>query len=323
VAKSRSAGNVGFIGFGNYARGVLVPALRKAGGVTLTTVVTSTGLSAGHAADKYGFRTVATDPAAVLGDPETDTIFIATRHDTHAALTRAALDAGKHVFCEKPLALDDAELQAVLNAAARSTGILAVGFNRRFAPLLVKAKAALEPRSGPLVMLYRVNAGAVPAESWIRRSEGGGRIIGEICHFIDALCFLAGSIPVEVTAVAARGHDDAVSLLLKLADGSTGTIVYSSLGDAAVPKEQIEAFAAGRVVQIDDFCRLTISAAGRQGVTKAAQDKGQQGLVAAFLAAAKSGGAPPIPLSEIAAVSETTYAAVDSLLKGATVSRES
>ena len=131
--------------------------------------------------------------------------------------------------------------------------MLTVGFNRRFAPLLVKAKEALQPRSGPLMMLYRVNAGAIPGDSWIQRDEGGGRILGEACHFVDSLTFLCGALPVDVQAAAARGHGDAVSAIIRFADGSVGTIVYSSLGDPSLPKEYLEVFASGRAVALDDF----------------------------------------------------------------------
>jgi predicted dehydrogenase len=284
--------------------------------VTLTGVVTSTGISARHASEKYGFAAAATDPAEVMAAADTDTVFIATRHDTHARLTADALRAGKHVFCEKPLALDAESLADVVAAAERAPGILAVGFNRCFAPLLQKAKAALAPRTGPLVMLYRINAGAIPGDSWIHREEGGGRILGEVCHFVDALTFLAGSLPVEVHAIAAQGTNDAVSLLLRFGDGSTGTIVYSSLGDASVSKEYIEVFADGHVVQLDDFRRLTLTASGRHTVSRAAQDKGQRSLVAAFFSAARGTGAMPISLEEIVAVSETTFAVEESLRTG-------
>ena len=308
---------VGFIGLGNYAKSVLLPALTKLDGVILSTVVTSTGISASHSSAKYGFAAAATDPAAVLGDAATDTIVIATRHDTHAGLAAAALRAGKHVFCEKPLAMTRDELDDVAAAAAGSAGILTVGFNRRFAPLLIKAKAALTPRSGPLVMLYRVNAGAIPGDSWIQREEGGGRIIGEVCHFVDALTFLSGSLPVDVQAVAAKDHDDAVSVLIRFADGSTGTIVYASLGDPGVAKEYLEVFAAGRVVQLEDFVRLTVTTSGKSVTTKGAQDKGQRSLLTAFITATRAQGPAPIPMQELIAVSETTIAIEEAIGTGA------
>ncbi len=312
----QDANTVGFIGLGNYAKGVLLPAFSKIEGVSLATVVTSTGLSAGHSAQKYGFSTAATDPAAALDDAAIDTIVIATRHDTHAQLAIAALEAGKHVFVEKPLAMTLEELDAVVAAAERAPGVLTVGFNRRFAPLLVKAKEALSPRTGPLVMLYRVNAGAIPSESWIQRDEGGGRVVAEMCHFVDALSFLCGGLPVDVQAVAAKDHADAVSALIRFADGSTGTIVYSSLGDASVAKEYVEVFAAGRVLQLHDFVKLDISCGGKRASFKGAQDKGQRALVAAFVAATRGGGAPPIALAELAAVSEATIAIGEAIRTG-------
>jgi polar amino acid transport system substrate-binding protein len=319
-APRRGEGNrVAFIGLGNYAKSVLLPAVRKNAGVTLTTVVTQTGISAGHACSKYGFVAAGTDPASALGDADTDTIFVATRHDTHASLTAQALDAGKHVFCEKPLAMDPEGLALVVAAAEGAPGLLTVGFNRRFAPLMVKAKAALAPRSGPVVMLYRVNAGAIPANHWAQRAEGGGRIVGEVCHFIDALTFLAQSLPIEAHAVTARNHADAVSILLRFADGSTGTIVYSSLGDPSVPKEYVEVFASGRVVQLEDFARLTVAARGKKTTIKSAPDKGQTALVAAFLSATRGKGAAPIRLVELIAVTEATFAIEESLRVGAPV----
>lgn len=326
VASSRAkaaGGRVGFVGLGNYAKGVLLPALKKCEGVTLATVVTSTGMSAGHSADKFKFENAATDPDAVLSDDTIGTVFIATRHDTHATLASKALQAGKNVFCEKPLAIDDDGLSSVVEAASTSAGLLTVGFNRRFAPLLVQAKKALEPRSGPLVMLYRVNAGAIPMDSWIQRDEGGGRIVGEVCHFIDTLAFLSASLPIEVSAVTASGFADSVSVLIRFADGSTGTIVYSSIGDAALAKEYIEVFAAGRVVQLNDFCELTVTRDGKQAVRKGAQDKGQAALVFAFISAVKAGGPPPIPLPELIAVTETTFAIEEALRTGAVVALRS
>src|SRR6185437_1719555 len=247
---------VAFIGMGNYARGVLLPKVKGAEGVALTCVVTKTGLSANHFADKFGFAVAATDVAAALDDAQTYAVFIATRHDTHASLAARALSAGKHVFCEKPLALDRDSLDAVMAAAAASQGLLTVGFNRRFAPLLQQAKQALQPRSGPLMMLYRINAGAIPGDSWIQRDEGGGRILGEACHFVDSLTYLCGALPVEVQASAAQGRGDAVSAIIRFADGSVGTILYSSLGDPSLPKEYLEAFANGRAVTLDDFNTL-------------------------------------------------------------------
>jgi polar amino acid transport system substrate-binding protein len=306
-ASTATGRGTGFIGFGNYAKTVLLPALRKAGNERLTTVVTSTGLSAHDAAERQGFAHAATDPQAVLDDADTDCVFIATRHDSHARLTVAALKAGKHVFVEKPLALTLDQLAEVLTAATAAPGIVTVGFNRRFAPMMVEAKAALANRGGPIAMHYRINAGHVPGDNWLHGSEGGGRIVGEACHFVDALAFLAGGPPVAVEAFSPDGIGDTVSAVLRFADGSTGTILYSSLGDSALPKEYLEVFASGLVIRLDDFRKLHITRGGKT-ITKSAsaQDKGQAGLVKAFYAAARDGAPPPIPLDELIAVSAAT-----------------
>ncbi len=296
-----------FIGFGNYAKSVLVPALKKASKERLTTVVTSTGLSAHDAAQREGFASAATDPQAVMDDADTDCVFIATRHDSHASLAAAALRAGKHVFVEKPLALDHEQLADVVAAAEGAPGVLTVGFNRRFAPMMIAAKAAIASRAGPIAMHYRVNAGHVPGDSWLHGAQGGGRIVGEACHFVDALTYLAGGPPVSVSAFRPEGIDDTVSAVLRFADGSTGTILYSSLGDSSLPKEYLEIFAPGTVVRLDDFRKLHITTGGKTTTQSAsAQDKGQAGLVKAFYAAARDGAAAPIPLDELIAVSEAT-----------------
>jgi len=305
--KMHLATGSGFIGFGNYARSVLVPALKKAGETRLTSVVTSTGLSAHDAAERYGFAQAATDNAALLEDDSTDCVFIATRHDSHASLTIAALNAGKSVFVEKPLALTHEELADVAAAAEAAPGILTVGFNRRFAPMMIAAKDALKSRGGPIAMHYRINAGHVPGDSWLHGAQGGGRIIGEVCHFVDALSFLAGAPPVSVEAVQPEGVHDTVSAILRFADGSTGSILYSSLGDSALPKEYLEVFAAGTVIRLDDFRKLHITRGGKTTTKSAtAQDKGQAGLVAAFYAAARNGATAPIVLDELVAISAAT-----------------
>jgi polar amino acid transport system substrate-binding protein len=308
IARPASTGRgSGFIGFGNYARGVLVPALKAAGETRFTTVVTSTGLSAHDAAERFAFARASTDPAALLDDTETDCVFIATRHNSHAALTIAALDAGKNVFVEKPLALTHEELAAVEHAARASSGVLTVGFNRRFAPMMITAKAALAGRGGPITAHYRINAGHVPGDSWLHGTEGGGRIVGEVCHFVDALSFLAGAPPVSVETVSPEGVGDSVSAILRFADGSIGSILYSSLGDATVPKERLELFASGLVIQLEDFRRLHITRGGKTRTTKAStQDKGQTGLTKAFLDAARGTAPAPIALDELIAVSGAT-----------------
>lgn len=308
VAAARPGeGAVAFIGFGNYARSVLLPAVRQHATGGLRTVVTATGLSARNAAEKYGFAVAATDPAAALDDPAVGTVFVATRHDSHAGLAERALAAGKNVFVEKPLAVDHAGIGAVIAAAEAGPGLLTVGFNRRFAPMVVAARQESAQSGAPLLMHYRINAGFVPADSWLHAAEGGGRIAGEACHFVDTLSALCGADPVAVETMGTPGHDDAVQAIVRFADGSTGHILYTSLGDSSVPKERIEVFGRNLVVAIEDFRELRVTRDGRTRTDKArSQDKGQAALVAAFLGACRGGGAPPIAYSTLAAVSRVT-----------------
>ena len=297
---------IAFVGLGNYARSVLLPAVKAAGGADLRAVVNATGLSARNAAEKFGFASAATDLSAVLTDDSVGTVFVATRHDTHADIAEQVLAAGRNVFVEKPLALTHADLARVLTAAATAPGVLTVGFNRRFAPMTVAAAQAGVKAGGPLLMTYRVNAGFIPAESWVHGPEGGGRIAGEACHFVDTLSALCGADPVSVTTVGTLDTPDAAQAIIRFADGSTGHILYTSLGDPTVPKERIELFGRGLVATIDDFRTLSITSGGRTTVTKSRnQDKGQNALVAAFLRAAE-GGAPPIPYDTLEAVSRIT-----------------
>lgn len=300
--KPPSGDGIAFIGLGNYARSVLLPAV-KAAGVPLATVVTASGLSAAGSAEKHGFARAATDPEEVFGDAGISTVFIATRHDSHADLAKRALEAGKHVFVEKPLALRLEELDETIAAARASPGVLAVGFNRRFAPMLVEASAVLAAAPGPKQLTYRVNAGPLPGDSWILGPEGGGRIRGEVCHFVDTLAALCGAAPAEWSGYSTT--DESVAATLRFADGSIGTILYSAAGPHALAKERIEALGTDVAVAIDDFCELTLYRKGKRSRRRSAQDKGQRALVAAFLAA-RSAGKPPIPLETLEAVSKAT-----------------
>jgi len=307
IARHAAAkGDTAFIGFGNYARSVLLPAFAKSGGGGLRTVVTSTGLSAVGGAEKHGFARAATDPEEAFGDPRISTVFIVTRHDSHAELAIRALEAGKHVFVEKPLALDHEALAAVIAAAHGAPGVLAVGLNRRFSPMVQEARERLAAHPGPVNMLYRINAGPVPRESWLHGPQGGGRIAGEVCHFVDTLAALAGAAPVAAEGFRPDGGEDSLAATLRFADGSVGTILYSAVGDPAVAKERIEILGNGIVVEIDDFSRLSVSRGGKTMRRKASQDKGQVNLVRAFLAATRGEAPPPVPLDELEAVSAFT-----------------
>lgn len=302
-------GSVGLIGAGNFATRVLLPAFRKAG-VTLDTVSSSGGVSATITGDRHGFRRVTSDPDSVLTDPSLGTVVIATRHDSHAALASRALGAGKHVFVEKPLALTIPELRTVGNALETAPGLLCVGFNRRFAPHVRRAKKALHGRTGPLVISVTVNAGPLAADHWTRdRRIGGGRIVGEGCHFIDLCRFFACAPIAELQVASARAAtgeviEDVALLQLSFADGSLGTIQYFSNGNKAFPKERVELAFDGNTIRLDNFRK--VSAWGAQDVAvrwPQSQDKGHDALVAAFVEASRSGGAPPIPYEELLEVS--------------------
>jgi predicted dehydrogenase len=308
---------VAFLGAGNYAGRVLMPAFR-AGGARLRTAVSGGGFSAVHFARKHGFDQASTDPDAILADPAVDAVVIATRHDAHARQVLAALRAGKHVFCEKPLCLSLEELAEIEDEALARTGqALMVGFNRRFAPLIVRAEALLRPISAPKAMIMTVNAGAIPTDHWTQDPAiGGGRIIGEACHFVDLLRFFARA-PIETVRAMPLGRPeqrsacpDNATIQLGFADGSTGTIHYLANGDRRFPKERLELFAGGKILRLDNF-RL-LEGWGFGGFSRKRswkQDKGQQACAQAFLDAIRHGGVSPIPLADILEVSRASIEA--------------
>ncbi|MCC7040808.1 MAG: bi-domain-containing oxidoreductase [Burkholderiales bacterium] len=306
--------SVVFIGAGNYAGRVLIPAF-KAAGAELRTVVSAGGASAVHFGNKFGFANASSDAAAALADPAVDTAVIATRHDAHAGFVLAAMRAGKHVFCEKPLCLTQDELAEIEAEAARHADrLLMVGFNRRFAPLVVKMRELLRAVAEPKSFIVTVNAGAIAPSHWTQDpAVGGGRIVGEACHFIDLLRHLAGAPIVGSHAVALGRHpalavrDDKATLTLEFGDGSVGTIHYLANGDRGFPKERVEVFSSGRVLQLDNFRRL--AGWGWKGFRSSAQwrqDKGQAACAKAFVDAVRGGGAAPIPLGEILEVSRAS-----------------
>ncbi|MEJ5207456.1 bi-domain-containing oxidoreductase [Denitratimonas sp. CY0512] len=323
----RGSASVAFLGAGNYAGRVLIPAF-KAAGASLRTVVSSGGVSAVHYGKKHGFAQASTDAAAVLEDPAIDTVVVATRHDAHARQVLAALRAGKHVFCEKPLCLTLEELVEIEVAAksgpppqpspAGGRGserpLLMVGFNRRFAPQVVKIKQLLATVAEPKSFVMTVNAGAIPADHWTQdKAVGGGRIVGEGCHFIDLLRHLAGAPIVGHHAVAMGAHpaveiaDDKATITLQFADGSFGTVHYLANGDKGFPKERLEVFCAGRVLQLDNFRKLR--GWGWKDFKKMnlwRQDKGQAACARAFVEAVKAGSPSPIPLDEVIEVSRVS-----------------
>lgn len=322
VATSKKPGDqptIGFLGAGNYATAVLIPAFKQTG-TRLKTVASMGGTSSLHAARKFGFEEATTDTDNVLADPEISAIVIATRHDSHAALVCQGLRAGKHVFVEKPLAIDPegfAQVEATcaeLSAAGRAP-LLMVGFNRRFAPHMQRIKSLVSAASGPKAFLMTVNAGAVSAEHWTRdRAAGGGRIIGEACHFIDLLRFLAAA-PITGCKTTRLGKaEDSATITLDFADGSLGTVHYLANGSRTFPKERLEVFANGGVLQLDNFRRLIgYGWPGFSTMKLWRQDKGQRACAAAFVRAVESGGESPIPLAELLEVSAVTLRAAGML----------
>jgi predicted dehydrogenase/threonine dehydrogenase-like Zn-dependent dehydrogenase len=301
--------SVGVIGAGNFATRMLLPLL-KARGVRLRTIVSGGGTSAAVAGKQFDFERVSTNVDDVMSDSDVNTVFVLTRHDSHAALVRRALDAGKHVFVEKPLALTDEDLDAIERAASESSKLLMVGFNRRFAPLTRELRDHLSARASAAALSLVVNAGAIPREHWVQDAEaGGGRIVGEGCHFIDLARFLVGA-PIghlQVTSAADRRGDridDVASIMLTFADGSIASIQYLSNGGKTFPKERVEAFFDGKTLQIDNWRRMRrFGIGGRLFSFGARQDKGHAAQIAAWVDAIEHGGPAPIPLSELIEVS--------------------
>lgn len=315
-AERPASGDVGvaFVGAGNYAGRVLIPAFKTAG-ATLQSVASGGGVSAVHFGRKYGFHTATTDSEACLTDAAVHGVVVATRHDAHARQVLAALRAGKHVFCEKPLCLTLAELVEIeAEASARPKQLLMVGFNRRFAPQVLKIRQLLAAVAEPKSFILTVNAGAIPPEHWTQdKSVGGGRIVGEGCHFIDLLRHLAGAPIVGQHALALGPHaalavrDDKATLTLAFADGSVGTIHYLANGDKGFPKERLEVFCAGRVLQLDNFRKLR--GWGWKGFSRMnlwRQDKGQAACARAFVDALRADNGAPIVLDEVLEVSRVS-----------------
>ena len=293
---------LGVIGAGNYASRFLIPSFAKAG-ARFHTLVASSGTGPVHVGRKFGFRQASTDVDAFFADPRCNTVVVATRHDSHASLVLQALAAGKHVFVEKPLCLTAEELIAI-EAAYTGDHLLMVGFNRRFAPLLIALKQQLQTCNGPKSFVYTCNAGAIPPDHWIQDPAlGGGRLLGEACHFVDLLSHLAAS-SIEHLQVSSSSDTkpcpDTFSIQLRFADGSIGTVHYFSNGSKAFPKERLEVFADGKVLRLDNYRKLQVWGGTRFRTRRLlSQDKGQLACCAAFLQAIEAGGPSPIPASEL------------------------
>jgi predicted dehydrogenase len=331
VAPARPAGDgevgVGFVGAGNFASLVLLPALGRVPGVRFRSIASAGGVSASVRGERLGFEVACTDEREVLGDERVDAVFVATRHDLHAEQALAALVAGKHVFVEKPLAID-AERLASFEEGVAALGdacpLWTVGFNRRFSASAREAKAFLADVRAPLTISYRFNAGPIPNDHWTQDPEvGGGRLVGEACHALDLARFLVGSPIARVFAesVAPGGSagagDDQTVIVARFENGSVASICYFAGGDKGFPKERIEVFGGGAVAVIDDFKALTLSRGGRARSPRlAGRDKGHAAELRAFVDAVRSGGEPPIPYAELMNVSWAALAAVESLRTG-------
>jgi predicted dehydrogenase/threonine dehydrogenase-like Zn-dependent dehydrogenase len=313
VAHRSDAPSVSFIGAGNYATAVLIPAFRAAR-ARLRTVVSQNGVSGLHAARKFGFAGASTESDVVLRDAGTDTVVVTTRHDSHARIVGAAISAGKNVFVEKPLCLTQDELTEIvtLYATRAESGTaprVMVGFNRRFAPHVVRIKRLLNATTEPKAFVMTVNAGALPADHWTQDLVvGGGRIIGEGCHFVDLLRFLAGVPIVSHHGSLMRAQtNDTASIHLGFADGSIGTIHYLANGSKRFPKERLDVFVAGRVLHLDNYRKLRgFGWPDFYSMNLWQQDKGQRACAAAFVQAIRDGAPSPIPFDEIVEVSQTT-----------------
>lgn len=318
--------SVGFLGAGVFAAGTLIPALKASSDTKLAGVCTATGVHAHHAGQKFGFGYCTTDETRLIHDPAINAIVIVTRHHFHANQVIAALAAGKHVFCEKPLCLSEAELRSIVRAYLNSDSAqrteLMVGFNRRFAPMTARMKSFWAGVSEPLALHYRVNAGFLPCDHWVNDPEqGGGRILGEVCHFVDLLMFLAGSPIVEVEARAVgnspRYSGDNVLVSLRFANGSEGTISYLANGDRAFSKERLEVFGGGAVAVLEDFRRLELSRNGKKQTIRARwrQDKGHRAEWAAFARSIREQRAA-IPFDELVCSTLATLRVQESVATG-------
>ena len=316
---------IGVLGAGSFAMDTLLPALKQLDRVGLVGVCAANGSHARHAAAKFGFQYCTTDEQRIVDDPDIDTVVIATRHHLHATQVLAALSAGKHVFCEKPLCLSEIDLAEIVRAYASSARdrLVMVGFNRRFAPMAIKMRAFIKQVQEPMALHYRVNAGFIARDHWVNDPEqGGGRLLGEVCHFVDFLTFMAGALPIEVHTRSVTSleqySDDNVVISLRFANGSQGTISYLANGDRAYSKERLEVFGGGAVAVLEDFRRLELVRHGRKQTFRSPfrQDKGHRGELQAFAAAVCGRGEPPIPFDEIVSTTLATLRAAESRSSG-------
>jgi predicted dehydrogenase len=310
---------LGVLGAGLFANATLLPILKDNKRIELVGIASAGGLHAQHSGKKFNFSYATSREDEIIDDPNINTVAILTRHNSHADLVIKALQAGKHVFVEKPLAIDCDQLSALNEQLLKvKERLLMVGFNRRFAPLTQRLASFLADRSEPLHIHYRVNAGYIPLKHWVHDpAVGGGRIVGEGCHFVDFITFLVGAVPISVTAHAlpdnGKYREDNVSMTFTFPDGSLGVVDYLANGDKSLPKERVEVFCGGRVAVLDDFRALEMVHNGRRKSIKGAQDKGWKAEWQSFARAIREGGEPPIPYEQLIGVTSATFAVLESL----------
>ncbi len=326
----RPIGNlrVGCIGAGGFARGIIFPLLRSATGVTLESVATNTGAAAASARTGFGFA-MAESPSSLLDNPNVDAVFILTRHNSHGDYVTSALERGKRVFVEKPLAVNHEQLEMVRTAYARGLAqeqspFLMVGFNRRFSPLTEKLKNFFSQRTESMLVHIRCNAGFIPRDSWIQDPANGGRIIGELCHFVDWARAIVGCPIQTITATAlpdaGRYSRDNVTVILGFKDGSVANLLYAANGDRAVTKEYFEVFCGSSIARIDDFKTLYLSRDGKTETLKGGRDKGHRREVELTVESMEHGGDPPIPFEQLIEVTRATFAIEEAIRTQRTVS---
>lgn len=302
---------IGFIGAGSFAQSYLIPNVKSFG--TLQTVVTRTGISSKNVSGKFGIKSFSTNSDDVFLDKEIDSVFIATQHDTHAAFVLKAMEAGKNIFVEKPLAVNDEELDTIIKAYERFNGKLMVGFNRRFSDVAISGKKEFNNINEPLLMNFRVNGGFIPKDSWIQGKAGAGRIIGEVCHFIDLMQFFAGADPVKVYAESISSNNDKitdadnVSITIKFKNGSVGNLIYSANGDKSLPKERFEIYGGNSVFVIDDFKTGALYKNNKLKIIKNT-GKGHKQEIESFFKSSES-----IRFESICLTTRTTFRILDSL----------
>jgi len=317
---------LGIIGTGNFARGVLLPAFLATKQFSVRGVASAKGLSAQSVCNRYHGQYAVSDSSTIIADPKINAVVIATRHDSHAKLVVAALQQGKHVFVEKPLCLTEEELIQIEQAALQSRGILMVGFNRRFSPYITTICQHVAARTEPLAMIYRINAGRIPLvgeSAWLHDpSIGGGRIIGEACHFVDTLTAICGARPVQVSAINVNpkrmdlAQTDNVTMTVRFDDGSIGTIHYFANGDASYPKERLEVFGEGKIAILENFRELTLVSNNNSKKMKTrGQEKGYRQEANAFAKACRVGESP-IDLSSLLETTRVTFCVMEELVGG-------